>query len=1083
MATPAPLGDNQRRAVESEARRICVGAGPGSGKTRVLVERIARGAREGTRPLNQVLALTFTENAAAEMKQRLTHQLADPALRRDVEQAAVSTIHGFCASLLREHAIEAGIDPRFRVLDEIEAGLLRVRVLRAVLDRFRDQQPQAFEESVKHFRQPVQQALLDAYEAVRSQGGSASETDGLVRPCESSAEVCRRVVARIDGVEAAARRLDLKYIQHLTIIRQGVLRAQRFHEAGSLGESLQAIEEARKQINFNRLRNDELNSDLKVLRDDFPESRPVERPLDTLRALASAQVEESGTAHRRTVADLLVRFERAYDAEKARLSALDFDDLERKTWDLLQDDALARAAAQRFQEILVDEYQDTSRLQARILEKLGADLRMFVVGDPKQSIYAFRNAEPANFDEAWRDADPQGQIPLLEDFRSRPEILAAVNTYFTGVPGFGGAAGFSPLLAVPQFDPKGEPSVEIWVTASDGDKQEGRQAEAMHIARVIQERVERQALRITNRQASDYDSGRPIGYGDIALLFRSTTDMGVYEAALRDRGIPYYAETGRGFYDTREVADIAGFLHLLDNERDELALAAVLRSPMFGLSDDALYLLATTAHEQRLRLFDALSGAVELAETDRGVLDRFLELFSRLRRESCWRPLDSLVREVVHATGYEMAIAASQNGPRRMANVLKLAGLARSWAASSLGVTAPGDLARIIDQFRRDEVRAGEAQVPAAEGAVRLMTMHAAKGLEFPMVILPDLSRGESRDRPDVAYLPEHGLGCGYRVHDDDLKPAETLTQLKIRWAKETRDEQEEHRVLFVAMTRAREHLVLSGSIKAGKELGKTRAFVSTGVSPQFFSEPPAPPTASAGPPRVFSIPVPSAGDPTLADQSDYIAAVTDVAEFAACPRRYYLGRYLGWAAAAGDTAMNGEGVSTVERGTLVHQLLAGKPGDYSTEIQALAQRFRESELGRRVTAVHPRRVEYSVAGKIDGHFLSGVVDLLAGTILVDYKTGRREEQAYRLQMLLYALLTGARETWLFYLDENAAVPVEWTAADMAQARAEVDRFFAAQRTLDFPAVVEEHCRRCPFAGRQCRAPQRQEFPDPGSDS
>lgn len=1068
MATPAPLGDNQRRAVESEARRICVGAGPGSGKTRVLVERIARGARDGSRPLDRVLALTFTENAAAEMKHRLSHQLAEPALRRDVEQAAVSTIHGFCAGLLREHAIEAGIDPRFRVLDEIEAGLLRTRVLRSVLDRFRDQLPEAFEESVKHFRLPVQQALLDAYEAIRSQGGSAADPTTLLRPCESSAEVCRRVVARIDRVEAAARRLDLKYVQPLTIIRQAVLRAQRFHEAGSLSEALAAAGAAKKEINFTRLRNVQLNADLKILRDEFPESRPEQRPLDTLRALAAAQVEEAGSVHRRTVAELLGHFERAYAAEKARLSALDFDDLERKTWDLLQDDALARASAHRYQEILVDEYQDTSRMQAQILLKLGEDLRMFVVGDPKQSIYAFRNAEPANFDDAWDGADPQGQIPLLEDFRSRPEILDVVNKYFTEVEGFGGAARFPGLQAVPQFDPKSEPSVEVWIATSDGDKQEGRQAEAAHVARLIQERVEHRTLRITNRKASDYGNGRVIGYGDIALLFRSTTDMGVYEAALRDRNIPYYAETGRRFYDTREVADIANFLRLLDNERDELALAAVLRSPMFGLSDDALYLLAVAARDRRLRLFEALGTSVDLPEPDRQVLARFRDLFARLRHESYWRPLDSLVHEIVHATGYGMALAASANGPRRIANLHKLAGLARSWAASSLSVTAPGDLARIIDQFRRDEVRAGEAQIPAAEGAVRLMTMHAAKGLEFPVVILPDLNRGESRDRPDVAYWPEYGLGCAYRVRDEDVDRQETLSQLKIHWARQLRDEQEEHRVLFVAMTRAREHLVLSGSIKPGKTLGKKmQRFVDAGIAPQMFSEPSTSPQESAGPPRVFSVVVPSEGDSRSADQSDYIAAVTDVAEFASCPRRYYLGRYLGWKTDTDGTS-TGDAVSTAERGTAVHQLLAGKPGDYSADIQGLARRFGDSELGQRVGALNPRHVEYPIAGKIDGHFLNGVVDLLAGTVLVDYKTGRQEARGYRLQMLLYALLTGAREAWLFYIDENAAVPVEWTAADLADARDAVDRFFAAQRTLDFPAVVEEHCRRCPFAGKQC---------------
>ena len=315
----------------------------------------------------------------------------------------------------------------------------------------------------------------------------------------------------------------------------------------------------------------------------------------------------------------------------------------------------------------------------------------------------------------------------------------------------------------------------------------------------------------------------------------------------------------------------------------------------------------------------------------------------------------------------------------------------------------------------------------------------------------------------------------------DDSDPHETLTQLNIRWSKETRDQLEQERVRFVAMTRAREHLVLSGSAKIRKTggYGLLDDFLVMVSKPQIFSAADAAGAEVAAAPAASQrfVPVPLEGDPALADQSDFIAAVTDVAEFASCPRRYYLGRYLGWRrdeqAGAGTEAKGA--VSSAERGTLVHQLLAGKPGEYPAEIQELAERFWSSDLGRRVAAVNDRITEHSIAGKVDGRFLNGVVDVLAGPLLVDYKTGRRNDHSYSLQMLLYALLTGAQEAWLFYLDENAAAPVELTPAATAEARAEVERFFTVQRTLDFPAVVEEHCGRCPFAGRQCREPQRRQ--------
>ena len=1084
------LTGSQLAAITSDAWRLCVKAGPGSGKTRVLVGRIAHRVPDGRLDLARTLAITFTENAAAEVKGRLAELLERLGLgeeRRRLERAYISTIHGFCARLLREYAIEAGVDPRFQVLDEIRSAVLKQARVDSVLEEWRRSQPEQFLEFVRHFKKDkYDRLLLHVYDAIRRLGGDPQDKASL------------------------------------------------------------------------------LSSDFPLTEED-------------------TEAEHRASHQRERVADLLGELHRAYSQRKRCLSALDFEDLEQSTRRMLGAwPDVAGRVSRRFQEILVDEYQDTSPVQSEIIQSVALHCRLFVVGDPAQSIYGFRNADPAGFEAAWNEARGfKGQVDLRDDFRSRPEIIHAANRHFEET--FRRAnTPFVTLAVGSPFAPKQQPSVEILlVGVESGKKPDIQPLEARHLARRIRQLIESESMRITNRKRDDY--GRPLGYGDVAMLFRSATDIKTYERALEDAGIRYFSETGRGFYEACEVRDVVSFLRVLDNSRHEIALAATLRSPMFGLSDDALYLLAEHAHAREgqvladiLEETDSLTNPPALANLpaeDAERLREFRNLLERLRGEGPWRPLAELVRDIVQATGYDTTLLLEPDGRRKVANLRKLSEVADALEKSGFGSLQ--EFVEAVDRFHAEGVREGEAQLDSAtEGAVRLMTMHAATGLEFPVVVLPDLTRRPLRESSALEFLPEFGLGVKL-AQGTGTEKSPTLE--RIHNELERREQAERNRVFYVAVTRAQEHLLLSGCLNrtqkefrlrhalgeicdsygiavkrdtvdrqwrtvhveaAGQgfsvallatdeELGATSQQELSvaeryGMALAAGSSLDLPPNrdAEADAQRLAKQ---ALAAPPKAERSDFLAAVTNVVEFHGCPRRYYLSRYLGYESAAKgglpDPAPGAEArdeaaermddeFPRTEVGRAVHRVLAlgsgalaALPSSLRAEAERLAQRFWQSAYWQRTMAAGDVRRELPVmaAGIVlqepeaqeSGGFLRGTLDLLTFAngrpdLLLDYKANgisadqvETEAAHYRVQMLLYALLVEAafgdlpREAVLFFLAPGVAHRVGLTPEALEEARRLVADLFAAQRGAHFPPEVAAHCSHCAFSGTLCLAPTR----------
>ena len=1093
------LTPQQLAAISSDAWRLSVQAGPGSGKTRVLVERIVRRTLGGQLDLARTLAITFTENAAAEVKARLAERLERPGLeeqQRRLERAHISTIHGFCARLLREYAIEAGVDPRFQVLDEIRSTVLKQATLDGVLEEWRQSQRERFLALARHFKRgEYKRQVLGVYDTIRELGGDPLDRASLVRS---------------------------------------------------------------PTLPFT--------------------------PEET-------EAEQRASSQREAVAELLGEFHRDYSQRKRRLSALDFEDLEQSTRGMLRAwPDVAGRISRRFEEILVDEYQDTSPVQSEIIQSLALHCRLFVVGDPAQSIYGFRNADPAGFEAAWKEAGKfQGQVELRDDFRSRPEIIHAVNRHFEEMFRRAGTP-FATLEAGSPFAPKEQPSVEILLVGLESSKKADIQPlEARHLARRIRQRIESESLCITNQKRDD--CGRPLGYGDVAMLFRSAADIKTYERALEDAGIPYFSETGRGFYEAREVRDVVSFLRVLDNSRNEIALAATLRSPMFGLSDDALYLLAEHAHGQKGRVLadileetDSVDG---LPAEDAERLREFRNLLERLRGETPWRPLAELVRDIVQATGYETTLLLEPDGRRKVANLRKLSEVADALEKSGFGSLQ--EFAEAVDRFHVEGVREGEAQLDSAtKGAVRLMTMHAAKGLEFPVVVLPDLTRQPLRGSSALEFLPEFGLGVKL-AQGTGTEKSPTLE--RIHNELERREQAERNRVFYVAVTRAQEQLLLSGCLnRTQKEFRLRHALgeicdsygiavsrdtvdrqwrtVQVEAAHQGFSvallatdeelgaayqqelsvaerhgmalaagsslELPLDRDAEADAQRLAKQALTA---PPEAERSDFLTAVTDVVEFHGCSRRYYLSRYLGYglgyglgyeSPATGDLPDAAAGMEAREEaaepvndefprtevGRAVHRVLAlgsgalaALPASLRAEAERLAQRFWQSSYGQRTTAAGTaagnvrRELPLMAAGIVPreaGALLRGTLDLLTFAngrpdLLLDYKANdipadqvETEAAHYRAQMLLYALLVEAvfgalpGEAVLFFLTPGVAHRVELTPAALEEARRGVAEFFAAQREARFPPLVARHCLRCAFSGTLCLAPQRAGQAGPG---
>jgi ATP-dependent exoDNAse (exonuclease V) beta subunit len=785
------------------------------------------------------------------------------------------------------------------------------------------------------------------------------------------------------------------------------------------------------------------------------------------KAVEQAALDELALRDRELLQELLLGFAAQYAAAKDGESALDFEDLQLRARDLLRENAELRDREQlRFRSLMVDEFQDTNRLQCELVDLLsGPDTERFFVGDEFQSIYGFRHADVQVFRERRAQADTL--LPLTRNYRSRPEVLSVVNHLFGSE--FG--AEYQPLAASGEFpDPVFGTPVELLVTDKAAYADTGlhwRRAEAKNVARRVKELV---------------DTGAATA-GEIVLLFAAGTDAEWYEEELRAAGLATYRATGRGYFGQQQVVDLLSYLRLLQNRYDDEALVSVLASPFVGVSNDALLLIRRAA---RGPIFTGLERSLpaDLDPTDTRLLRAFKQRYDRLAEAAARLSLERLCERIVADHDYDLAVLAQWDGRRRYANLRKLARLARSYEELR-GPDVEG-FVRFVEE--QEAVGAAERDAVAEEegaDAVRLLTIHAAKGLEFKVVVVADAGRDRNAPSPDEILCLADGR-FGFRVADPvSGKRHGVLGYDEVKDARAAEDEAERLRLYYVAMTRAIDRLIVSGSIDRERKADErtpigwvldrldcatelaaadgaplelerdgARVLVRVDRTPPPAEVPAAEPVAAVVDDETGQLALFEAGSapplPPLAPALAPIQALPEpplhdvrrlsfssLALFERCSYRYYAERVAGMRPARAHGTVPGQtGLVATEIGDAVHRLLElvdlAAPSSPDVEqvrswypavtveelgrITAFVDAYCESELARRVATLPAARPERPFAFEHDGVLLHGRLDVLQiegpRAFVLDYKTnslaeGTPEEIVeadYRLQRLVYAL-------------------------------------------------------------------------------
>ena len=857
------LTNEQQAAVDSRERSLLVSAAAGSGKTKVLVERLfSYVEREGAN-LDDFLIITYTRAAASELRGKIAKALTermerDPGnyhLRQQmlrVYRADIKTVDAFCTALLRENCHLLGEDarghalrPDFRVLDENEAQVLRERVLARTLDDFYDcltpggtlladtlgagRDDSALEDLVLELHaklqaQPYEDKWLEAQRAFwRAVPDKIEDTPYgkiLLNEVRRKARHCKNLLQRAAQEMCANDALNQKYAP-------AFLDASYQLEALE-GKTAEGWDAARGvTIAFPRLAavkdsdGGEMKARMKSLWDNCKEtvkgfaeifSASSDEAVEDLRTMASAML---------ALIDLTADFSRRYNEEKRRRNSADFSDQEHEAIRLLigEDGApteLARIVSARYREIMVDEYQDTNEVQNcifRAVSRQGENI--FAVGDVKQSIYRFRLAEPGIFLEKYRtyaDADhaapgaPRRRV-LSRNFRSRREVLAAANFVFAALMSREmGELDYTEeqhLHFGAEYYPEVPRETEFhYLAVEDTPEQRFDRAEAE--ARFVAKRIRRMLDEGFTVRGED-GTMRPAAPEDIVILMRSpSARQTVFAAALAREGIPCDGGESEDFFSAMEVAVVLSLLEVVDNPRQDVPLIAVLRSPLVGMSADRL---------AEIRAVQREGDYYEALRQDEGEdAQAFLSLLHELRQVARELSADKLLWYIYDRCRVQAIFGAMEDGTARQARLRALYDYIRRLVQG--GRTSLFDCVRQVRQL----LESGDAPAITAAGAaggVRLMSVHKSKGLEFPVVFLADLNRSFNRqdlDRPVLVH-PQLGVGAE-RVEVERRLRYDTVSKTALALTLEREAKAEELRILYVAMTRAQEKLIMVCSRK-----------------------------------------------------------------------------------------------------------------------------------------------------------------------------------------------------------------------------------------------------------------------------
>ena len=846
----------QEQAATNPNRAIAVTAGAGSGKTLSLVGRYLHLLEQGY-PLRSILAITFTEKAAREMRSRirgaLSHLSPDSAQEKpsslfplssfilhpsDFDSARISTIHSLCAEILRAHPAEARLDPVFEVLEDGLAAALQAESIDSALAWAATDEHSAALFGV--FKENELRQILSALMSRRLDISPLPVGEGLGVRAQFASALAFHLANHLDSdtwldsLSTLASHTSASPEDKLELARQSVLthwaETQQARAAQNWDAVLACLAALRKASTTQGKK--ENWADIEVARAAMSDLRQIyDEHLKFLAEKSRFALDEQLAAHIPAVYRLLDQTLLEYQSRKDERQCLDFDDLEGLTAQLLTQHPEIRAGLQsELRAVLVDEFQDTNDRQRQIVYALtgfsplpnsgegpgvraGGAVDLFLVGDSKQSIYRFRSADVTVFRQVQADIQASGGelIDLDLTFRAHKPLLENLNALLAPIlgetddPARAYVVPFAPLRAYRQKPVRENiqpPFIEFHLGLGES-AEEGRACAAHSLAQRLRQLHETEGF----------------DWGEMALLFRSSTTFPVYESALEAANIPFVTIAGRGFYDRPEIRDLLNALAAIADPTDDLALVGLLRSPAFALPDAEIYrlrfseqfnrdpLAGASARQERkenlenLSVLGALRGSVILSH------QRAYTILAELHSLAGRAPAAAALKRLLDLTHYRAILSSHSNGARMIRNVEKL--LADAHRSRLVSLT---DFLAYIQTLRDVGLREGEAPADSSTaGAVQLMTVHKAKGLEFPLTVLADAAY-EHRGGGDKIQLAG---GLLLDLRDEEFHT--TAWQLAAR-LEDDRAEAEDNRLLYVAATRAKEKLIVSGHVKAKKD-------------------------------------------------------------------------------------------------------------------------------------------------------------------------------------------------------------------------------------------------------------------------
>lgn len=811
------LSEKQYYAAAERGRNVVVTAGAGTGKTRTLVARYISLLADGSQPEN-VVAITFTDKAANEMRSRVRSAILSQAgdmqkdedkhyweaLEQRMDSARIGTIHSLCTEILRNHPAEAGIDPKFTVLDEPQSALLAADAVAATLEEILQMEEfQLLFEFIKvRDLEKILLQMLKKRLALRGWERKIINQDEVLRIILEGFlqhEVVQSCVQELSSFSLAKLAVDTTPLgaEKVLAFNEQWAEMKALYSRKLFYESFKKIIEIRAETL--KSIGGKANAVSKMLLQDWRDT--FDQELDWLKEGVDPELETKLEAAVNILKNGFRRVEQRYAGYLDIAGGLDFDDLEEMALNLLREPQIAGQWQRKIDALLVDEFQDTNQRQREIVELLteGRAGKLFVVGDARQSIYRFRGADVTVFREVQRKTAREGGLDteLSESHRTQPRLSSLMDDILAASMGTEDDAGKLYQVPFSRMTPKRkdfpdhiyQPFTEVLIGAG-GDSEEGR----LMAANLLADKL------LAYKQVGEIRQ-----WSEVALLFRAASAFTVYEQALEEAGIPFMTIAGSGFYERPEIRDLLNSLRAISDPWDDLAMAGFLRSPIVGLSDNGITRLRWSNAGQVTPLRQSLDGDLSsLTPTDQRAAKRALVILEKFVPMSGSVPVGLLLHRLIQHSHIRVILAGTGN--RGWRNVEKLL-----MDAYDSKLTSIHTYLEYVQEIHDTGVREGEA-AGGNENTVQLMTIHKSKGLEFPWVVLADAGRKVAVDRD--AWL----------VVDDMLSMKASLLDYKpllFRYLKKLnadRDEAETKRVFYVALTRARDKLIISGHISLSRK-------------------------------------------------------------------------------------------------------------------------------------------------------------------------------------------------------------------------------------------------------------------------